>query len=495
MTTSYQPRNRYVPSSVAKSPFAFSTTSGTVNASRAGNFTTVAQARNDVATYLEEHGNSNPDFNTSTAGTLSPGDRPKISRGYIRRANPNSDNPSSTAVLKFMYNPAEITRNYLSYMDQAAIDPYNTLFQSGNLVAPPSIVQFDFALLFDREIEAAGDASLIYNWRDRGVMVDNDYFNVVVRNVAPNNASSTEVPDNGVMMVNPEDIVVVFGPQLTVQGRPINSQVKFTKFNHLMTPTRMEVSIQMMVNYFGPLREPFGLDATQKIGEYEALIPYSERADGTLTDAQVQASIDVYNAAFDANQAEVATLLATRQPWWNLEDFGGALAAGGPLSSGVAAAALAYAKANFEGKLYSQGRRRQVPDYSDCSSMIWYSYNQQGAGHIFGQDWPTTQSMYHHWNSTNFRDMQIITKGSGNGEQIRTKAQPGDILWKKGHVAMFEADEGAGYVRTFASRSSSSTPQVGSKRVSTSYIDTYSLCLRPVVAGSQTIDNTVRNKA
>jgi hypothetical protein len=123
---------------------------------------------------------------------------------------------------------------------------------SENLVAPPSFMDFRFDLFFDRQTEA-GDVD------HPGVFVDYQYFDMVVRNVIPSGdnatAATSQLPDNGVMMVNPRDITVVFSPQLTVQGRPINAQVSFEKFTHRMTPVRMRISLTMRVMYFGPIRE------------------------------------------------------------------------------------------------------------------------------------------------------------------------------------------------------------------------------------------------
>ena len=87
------------------------------------------------------------------------------------------------------------------------------------------------------------------------MLVDYQFFDLVVRNVIPTdpNQMSNQLPDNGVMMVNPRDITVVFSPQLTVQGRPINAQVVFEKFTHRMTPIRMRISLEMRVMYFGPM--------------------------------------------------------------------------------------------------------------------------------------------------------------------------------------------------------------------------------------------------
>ena len=46
------------------------------------------------------------------------------------------------------------------------------------------------------------------------MFVDYQFFDMVVRNVIPSDPNQTNntLPDNGVMMVNPRDITVVFSP-------------------------------------------------------------------------------------------------------------------------------------------------------------------------------------------------------------------------------------------------------------------------------------------
>ena len=199
----------------------------------------------------------NPAFHSGAAGRLVPsladaGISNRILRGFIRRADYDPADSKSTARLYFMYNPEQITRDYVSYLDQGALDPFNTVFQSGNLVPPPSFMDFTFSLLFDRQDEAQDS-------QHPGVFVDYEYFDLVVRNVDPsidpNSTTATALPDNGVMMVNPRDITVVFSPQITVQGRPSNARVTFQRFTHRMVPTRMQIDLTMRVTYFGPMRD------------------------------------------------------------------------------------------------------------------------------------------------------------------------------------------------------------------------------------------------
>ena len=175
----------------------------------------------------------------------------------------------SKAQLNFMYNPESVVRDYVSYLDQEALDPFNTVYQSGNLIAPPSFINFSFDLFFDRQVQATNGQI------PRGVLEDYDFFDIVVRNVVPG-GGTTAVPDNGIMMVNPKDIMVVFSKDLSVQGRPTNARVTFERFMADMTPTRVTISLTMIVTYFGPLRDAFTFDTSQAIGQWGAgTIPYS----------------------------------------------------------------------------------------------------------------------------------------------------------------------------------------------------------------------------
>ena len=130
---------------------------------------------------------SNPPFSSDAAGRLIPtihvrgsetGQAARILRGFIRRAEYDAADPLSTGRLYFMFNPTVISRDYVSYLDQGALDPFNTVFQSDNLVAPPSMLNFTFELFFDRQDEARDP-------ENPGVLVDMEYFDMVVRNVIP----------------------------------------------------------------------------------------------------------------------------------------------------------------------------------------------------------------------------------------------------------------------------------------------------------------------
>jgi hypothetical protein len=210
-----------------------------------------------------EAGGHNIPFYKGAAGGPAPAN---IKRGYIRRALVNAADIPSQCRLYFMYNPTTITRQYVNYLDQGALDPFNTLFDSGNLVAPPSILEFNFELFFDRQTEAMQPGN-------RGVLDDMDYFDLVVRNVIPGGTGANNtLPDSGVMMVNPRDVTVVFSKDITVQGRPVNSQIIYEKFTHEMTPTRMRIALTMRVIYMGPVRD-IGTFSSETVN-VDRTIPY-----------------------------------------------------------------------------------------------------------------------------------------------------------------------------------------------------------------------------
>ena len=514
--------NRYVPSGVSSSPVGLSSF-GTVGGMIGSSSPTVSTSsrhrqQQEGAAFIEEFGRANLPFETSTGGSLLPGDRQPIQRGFVRRAARNPANPLSDMSLRFMYNPEKITRQYASYLEQAAIDPFNTVFQSGNLVAPPSIIEFSFSLVFDRQVEATarGPWTNKADWANVGVLHDMAFFDAVLRNVPPGGTPNT-VPDNGVMMVNPEDVTVVFSKDLTVQGKPTNSQVRFTKFLHNMVPVRCEMDITLLINYFGPLREPFGLDARQQIAAYQALIPYDTTlGDGLANTRSVEEAVRAFKSSDSAASllaAAVNTSTSQATPWWN--GSSSSTSSGGvtntlqmttPVNNTIKSASLQAASQLVQqggGPRYSQDRRTQhgtgrpTPWYFDCSSFIWKAYQLIGAQGVFGRaSYPNTGSMLDYWNSSGWTTMQRLLTWSvpdGVADRLMLLAEPGDLLFERkggsGHISMVvNVDRPGRRIYTIAARSGSSSPQVGQAYESASYCaGKYNYLLRPTLAGAQGI--------
>jgi hypothetical protein len=301
-----------------------------------------------------EAGAHNIPFQKGAIGGPAPAN---IKRGYIRRAQVNATDLPSTCRLYFMYNPTTITRQYVNYLDQGALDPFNTIFDSGNLVAPPSILEFSFELFFDRQTEAMVPGN-------RGVLDDLDYFDLVVRNVIPGGTGANNtIPDSGVMMVNPRDITVVFSKDITVQGRPINSQIVYEKFTHEMTPTRMRVALTMRVIYMGPVRDITGF--TAPTSTVDRTIHYNIPA------------APVFNLSFEemswpTNNEDIS------RPSLGVNSEGTfANADGTPLSRdgtiGARAAENAKSHSDAAHTIYvgAEGNRGNLWAMADCSSYVW----------------------------------------------------------------------------------------------------------------------------
>ena len=222
---------------------------------------------------------ANPNFRlTGSFNKLTDVGEGPIRRGYIRRSDIDPADPTSEYRLYFMYNPEIIRRSYIAYLDQQSLDPFNALYGSNNMVAPPGILDFSFELFFDRHIEVATDPN------HPGVKVDYDYFDIVVRGVVPDsNENGNAIPDNGIMMVNPKNVTVVFGADLSVQGRPYNASVSFDKFNNSMTPTRMRLSIALKAFYIGPVQTVPNYAQFTSENVYKATIPYDETVKYTVS--------------------------------------------------------------------------------------------------------------------------------------------------------------------------------------------------------------------
>ena len=333
---------------------------------------------------------TNPPFLKGSAGTsampsihVTGGEQaPRIQRGFIRRADYSINDEASMSRLYFMYNPETISRDYMNYLDQGALDPFNTVFQSGNLVAPPSMLNFAFELFFDRQEEAMAV-------NNRGVMVDMDYFDLVVRNVKPS-ASNNTLPDNGIMMVNPRDITVVFSQEITVQGRPLNASVVFERFTHKMVPTRMRINLQMRVVYFGPMRDVTTfVPETVRALEAVTFLPDPERYNFTYQklewrgnnekagtnaetddDGDDDGTSDTTDVDVDADLTNVDVPAGSESSYIKLNMEA--------MSHGWDRAINQTFSEAFDGHTKTQyggvSRRMRIWKYVDCSSFVWACY-------------------------------------------------------------------------------------------------------------------------
>jgi hypothetical protein len=405
------------------------------------------------AGWTGEQGMSNPPFVSGAAGRLHPlltdtvGKPARILRGYIRRADYDTTDPLSKARLYFMYNPETITRDYVSYLEQSALDPFNTVYQSGNAIAPPSIMSFSFELFFDRQEECA-------QFIDHpGVFVDYQFFDMVVRNVVPSdpNQSNNTLPDNGVMMVNPRDITVVFSPQITVQGRPTNASVTFEKFTHRMVPFRMRIQLQILASYFGPVKDM--VEYRKEELPAELGVPINEFAPSIfdITWEEVEKA------------AEEATGISGGASS-SLVDFSGQIGQANDANHKIRLQALQWAYNNVnqgQTKYTAGGGRTNLPISADCSGLVTSAYVKTGQGGVMGwNSYPGTSVMMSSLNSKNAYNPRL------SAFKWQTDLLPGDILIRAGtpgHVVFFVRYASNGGLVVFDAASPSSHPPVGER--------------------------------
>ncbi len=423
-------------------------------------------------------GFTNPPFASGAAGRLLPsiqtpsGVPVRIQRGYIRRGEIEAGKPESKARLYFMFNPEMITRDYVSYLDQTALDPFNTVYQSGNLVAPPSILDFSFSLMFDRQEEATDQDH-------PGCFVDYQFFDLVVRNVVPTDPNSTgnTLPDNGVMMVNPREITVVFSQQISVQGRPLNARVSFVKFTHRMVPTRMLIDLTIRATYLGPLK-PETMYVAEEFKTADT-IPIGQGLDAyQFTNLQVDTELGSESGATGAVGESAANISNS-----------GANARLSALQYAITHSRNAPKNSLAAGVTkYDNGSLRMAPmvndifDYVDCSSLVVQSYQKIGAGP--GMGWGNFGS----WAISTHGIMDTVDNGSFKGKVMTWKGavennlfQQGDLLIRRGHIGFYVSHQGNQYT-LFDAASKTSEPQVG-QRTRSMNNEKWTHVLRPEPAG------------
>lgn len=506
-TGNFVTTNEYVPVLAVRDPNGRTTTNPDLY------FDTLLENERNFSSLLRKHAydrinesglaKSNPHFDNGAAGRLTSlvtsgtgGNPPKISRGYIRRSNKNSSDPTDGYRLYFMYNPEMIERNYVAYIEQAALDPFNTIYGSNNLVAPPGILDFSFDLFFDRQAENANGTDVDAAGKPRGVLLDYEYFDLVVRGVVPDGTNTTpQLQDNGIMMINPRNITVVFSPQLSVQGRAYRASVTYSKFDHEMTPIRMTISLSMKVFYFGPVKSDFEFSSTDSTAIFEATIPYDENLQYQVTYSDVEQALTTDNANIINASTGVQNANSTIN---RIRDFGS-------LNGSTRQKALAAAETLGESTVvYDQ--LRPIPNDPgpgkglDCSGLIIWAYTQIGGleaiGQSAGSGW--TGSLL----DEAFR-LGTVIAGAGtfvpfNDEFFSNYLQPGDlILSRTVHVAFVkEVIPERRIIKTYESTPPWTTPGSGGPRhLEFSYGAIYgnpnrhTHAIRPGNVGSDTIAN------
>lgn len=435
----------------------------------------------------------NPPFLSMASGQLmdnfpSVGGPPtRLLRGFIRRTYSDSNDPNSGCRLNFMFNPPEIQRDYVSYLDQGALDPFNTIYQSGNLVAPPSILNFSFELFFDRQAEAMDPTN-------PGTFVDQEFFDKVVRgvrdeNVGPNPAG---IPDNGLILSGAQDVTVVFSPQLAVSGRPINASVSYVKFTHRMVPTRMVIGITIRAVRIGPV--------TQDVQPYSSSASGASNAEGFAAASRVatpeqESPVITFTRvalAFAADDPDLDTYVVNTTAFVT-----GASGQGN-------GSAVDYVKAQVAkfGTGYDAQNRMNLWKSCDCSSLVWAAFAGTNQSSQLG--WPTwdgvaapvkihAPSSYSMW--LGLKDSNAAQKvwgfsGTPAASEGIAKMQKGDLVFRivgdgsvegENHVAIVESVSGD-TATIFEAKSPSKG--VGSAVLSSGNNGSrFNYCIRPLTRG------------
>lgn len=202
----------------------------------------------------------NPPFFAGPVGVMQPYmTNGPILRGYVKRAEiagslPQHD-PGAVGRCYFMLNPTSLSQAWNWDLDT---NLWGLTAAADQSITPAGIAAFQFALVFNREIECA------HNIDHRGVLVDIDMLSYIIRGVPANlagtvsgagvhagsvNAAAPSVPadPSGVFIGQGQLIDAVFSPYLTVRGQVTSLGIDYAKFTHRMVPTVCTVNIGMQV--------------------------------------------------------------------------------------------------------------------------------------------------------------------------------------------------------------------------------------------------------
>jgi hypothetical protein len=218
-------------------------------------------------------------------------------------------------------------------------------------------------------------------------------------------------------MVNPQDITVVFSPQLTIQGRPLNAKVNFERFTHRMTPTRMTISLTIRVIYIGPMKDAVEYKKEELAAEVR--IPLNEQKPEVFPISFLQNEEDSQSWYSKLGKGALLSTIPGVGPILALPDVIGGIAGGAQagfntaedlINNMMGTAGDANVKARLMALIWAQGhvvpggmgvpgvmnpwtdyvgadsgsRRWNLPDSADCSGLVTESYIKVGLGGALG---------------------------------------------------------------------------------------------------------------
>lgn len=329
----------------------------------------------------------------------------RILRGYMRRSTvyplnqPGlSDAQKATnARLYFMYNPSDLARQYQSFSLLAGQATSDTNAQVNGGQQVPAMVTMSMELLFDRQEEVA-------RFTDHpGVLVDLAVFDMLIGNdvtsyddVLSRDAANLNVGDAGATTAISRPtttdttslkvgldiyITIIMSPSLVFEGKVMEASALFQKFSHRMTPTRMTLSITLLLNYTGKLQPTDTINAAaQSAGAF--------RRDITNNKSSVDPTVKAASTAAALNLNYEGRLLAVQ--WaeqWTAEAGKQVNTAGPYPPAGTTGSYYSHSKklnqyfdrcknwANDDLVLYTPPH--DIP-YFDCSSLCYRALNVIG---------------------------------------------------------------------------------------------------------------------
>jgi len=212
----------------------------------------------------------------------------RILRGYIRRVlqadltkiAPIDDKEghwkdlASNARLYFMYNPSDIQRQYLSFADTSNLQSINpSATQNADLPAFTALT-VSLELFFDRQEEvgrfpdhpgvlidlATFDALMDQRPLDQGtVNKQYDWYKSHINQALATSADGTGATPTyfqTLTLNNAIQLAVIMSPNITFQGSIMEANALFQKFSSRMTPTRMTLSLTLLLTYIGRKLDP-----------------------------------------------------------------------------------------------------------------------------------------------------------------------------------------------------------------------------------------------
>lgn len=331
----------------------------------------------------------------------------RILRGYIRRsfAHPMSepgltdDQKATNARLYFMYNPSEFARQYVSYSVLAgqASDQIDNPVNGGQQV--PALVSMNLELLFDRQEEVSRFPN------HPGCLVDLAVFDMLIGNKATSyddvmkrdaeakagttaTDDTTAVPDTGAPTGSDQSLkpgldiylTIIMSPTLVFEGRIMEASALFQKFSHRMTPTRMTITLTLLLNYTGKLLSQGVLSAADQAASAlrKDLNTKKEDVDPTKKAESRNAALQLnYNGRILAVQwaeqwTAEAKILANQGPYGPAGTYGSYYAHSKKLDR------MFDRCANWQSDDLGDATGTHQPPWFDCSSLCWRSYNVVG---------------------------------------------------------------------------------------------------------------------